>query len=432
MPLMNGLWIGLSVALGCGLLIGLERERRKGEGAERQPAGVRSFTIVALTGALGAAASRSLDSVLPAGAALAAVVLLAALAYWRSPPSDPGLTTELAMVATALIGQLAMADPALAAACAVVLTGLLALREHLHRFATEWLRQEELHDGLLLAAIALVLLPLAPLQGQAWLGGLSPRSLVSGVLMLLVMQAAGHFAHRLLGERAGLALSGLFGGLVSSTATIASLGARWREGHPGGAGAASSAADERLRPLLGAAVLSTAATWLQVLVMAAVLAPGAVTVVLPPVLAGAAVALGLGGLLWQGGGRGAAPVGAPSGGPLRLKAALGISALLAGVAAGVHLGRVWLGDAGLFVSLGIAAMADAHAPVNTLLSLHAGDQIDGRHLVQGVLLAISVNSVTRAIVAVASGGPRFGAGVAAALAAGTSAAWATVLLLTRP
>ena len=90
---------------------------------------------------------------------------------------------------------------------------------------------------------------------------------------------------------------------------------------------------------------------------------------------------------------------------------------------------MWLGDAGLFVSLGIAAMADAHAPVNTLLSLHAGDQIDGRHLVRGVLLAISVNSVTRAIVAVASGGARYGAGVAAALAAGTTAAWATVLLL---
>ena len=122
---------------------------------------------------------------------------------------------------------------------------------------------------------------------------------------------------------------------------------------------------------------------------------------------------------------------APAGGPLRLKAALGISALLAAVAAGVHLGRVWLGDAGLFVSLGIAAVADAHAPVNTLLSLHAGDQIDGRRLVQGVLLAISVNSVTRAIVAVASGGPRYGAGVAAALAAGAAAAWSTVAVLAR-
>lgn len=78
-------FVGLAVALGAGLLIGIERERRKGAGDDRQAAGLRSFTVVAMTGAL--AQWLSVPGLVVCGAGLVAV--LAAAAYWKSRSSDP-------------------------------------------------------------------------------------------------------------------------------------------------------------------------------------------------------------------------------------------------------------------------------------------------------------------------------------------------------
>src|SRR3990167_8355203 len=86
----------LIVALGTGLLVGVERERRKGDGPERAAAGLRTFTVVALVGAVSQIVSPWLAAV-----ALAGVVGLAAVSYVRNRRDDPGLTTELALVATA-------------------------------------------------------------------------------------------------------------------------------------------------------------------------------------------------------------------------------------------------------------------------------------------------------------------------------------------
>ena len=139
-------------------MVGLERERRKGRGADRAAAGVRSFSIVALLGALAQAVA--VAGLVPVGALV--VGAMAALAYARSRSRDPGLTTELALIATYLVGVLAMRSPLLGAACGTLLAVLLAARTQLHRFATHWLREQELHDGLMLAALALVILPLMP------------------------------------------------------------------------------------------------------------------------------------------------------------------------------------------------------------------------------------------------------------------------------
>ena len=263
--------LGLAAALGGGLLIGLERERRKGRGASREAAGIRSFALAALGGGIAQALEQ------PALVALGALVVaaLGLIAYWKShepPPGelvDPGLTTELALFVTYLVGVLSVREPMLGAAAAVVVAGLLALRERLHRFATELLSEGELHDALLLAALALVLLPVVPAEPWPLLGGLAPRTLLGLVVLILLLQAAGHVALRLFGARAGIALSGLFSGFVSSTATVAAMGVRARSDP------AQRAACE------AGAVLSTAATWLQAMLMLLAVAPAAARALAP-------------------------------------------------------------------------------------------------------------------------------------------------------
>ncbi|MBA4343948.1 MAG: hypothetical protein C0423_17565, partial [Methylibium sp.] len=312
---------GLLAALGSGLLIGLERERHKGRGQFREPAGLRTFTLAALAGAL--AQSLAAPGLVAVGAL--AVTALAAIAYARSSRRDPGLTTEIALLVTYLIGVLCIQAPLLGAPAAVVMTALLAARSRLHRFATTVLREEELHDGLLLGALALVVLPLMPDEPLPWLAGMKAHSLMGLMLLLLALQAVGHAALRVAGPQAGLALSGLLSGLVSSTATIAAMGTRSR-------------AEPQLRLACTAgAVMSTAATWLQAQAMLLALAPQAAMAALPVTGLGVVLAGGSGLLLARQSRRkegSQTSIGSADGerrGPLRLREALILALMLSAV-----------------------------------------------------------------------------------------------------
>lgn len=395
--------LGLSVALGAGLLIGLERERRKGRGGARQAAGIRSFTLAALCGGLAQALAQPLLVVLGGGA----VVGLAGIAYWRSPRRDPGLTTELALVVTYLIGVLAVQQPALGAGAAAVVAALLAARDKLHRLATRLLSEGELHDALLLAALVLVVLPLTPTTPVAALGGLVPRTVVLLGVLILLLQAAGHVAGRLAGPRAGLALAGLFSGFVSSTATVASMGARARA-QPSQAAACEAGA-----------MLSTAATWLQVLLMLTAISPALGAQVVPMALTGAVVAAGTG--LWRvrrsphlAAGGGGATHGDPRG-PLRVREAALVSALLTAVALGVAWAQQRFGDAGVLVATALGALADAHAALATLGTLHQTGRIDAGLALTGVLVAVGTNSVSRTVTAAVAGGAGYATRVGGSL-----------------
>jgi len=407
-------WIGLAVALGVGLLVGIERERRKGRGPGRSAAGMRSFALVTMAGAL--AQTIGADTALVAAGAVA-VATLAAIAYWRTSgpqATDPGLTTEVALLVSYLVGVQCVRAPPLGAACGAVLAGLLAARENMHRFATEWLSDAEVQDALVLAAVALVVVPLAPAEPLAILGGLSLRKVATLVLLILAIQAAAHVARRLLGPRQALALSGLLGGFISSTATIATFGAQSRNESDAAARGA----------LAGAAALSGAATWLQALVVCAVASPSLWASLLPPAAAGAAVAtagawalarVGAGGRIQD------APTLAERR-PLRLREALCVAGLLLAVAAMVAWTRAQFGSGGLWIGTALAALADAHAPIAAGLSMHHVGNIAAGDALRAVLLAIGINTVSRTVVATFAGGARYGLRVAGVLAASVAAA----------
>ncbi len=406
-------WVGLAVALGVGLLVGIERERRKGRGAQRKAAGMRTFALVTVAGAL--AQSLSPGALVAVGAL--AVSALAALAYWRAAraaeaQADPGLTTEVALVVAYLVGVQCAVQPAIGAACGAVLAALLAAREGMHRFATEWLTEQELRDALVLAGVALVVVPLMPAAPLPGLGGLAPRTAAWLVLLILSIQAAAHVAQRLLGERHALLATGLLGGFVSSTATIATLGTEARTPSP-----------PLQRRLAGAASLSGAATWLQALAIAAVASPSLLPRLAPMALGGALVAVLAG--AWTARGDDGAPVAARPGDarrPLRLREALLVAALLLGVSIVVGWLRSRYGTQGLLAGSALAALADAHAPIAAAFGLHAQGMVVARAALTAVLVAVGVNSVSRGVVAFATGGAAYGARVGAALTASWIAA----------
>ena len=142
----------LATALGIGLLIGAVRERQHGDVLAK--AGVRTHALLALAGAV--AAMLGTPALLVVLAAVAALVLSG---YHVSRQQDPGLTGEVAMLVTVLLGALAMQAHALAAALGVVVAVLLWAKAPLHRISHELVSEAEVQDALLLAAAALVVLP---------------------------------------------------------------------------------------------------------------------------------------------------------------------------------------------------------------------------------------------------------------------------------
>jgi len=238
------------------------------------------------------------------------------------------------------------------------------------------------------------------------------------VLLILLLQAAGHMALRWAGPGIGLPLSGLLGGFVSSTATVAALGTRLRA-TPALAG-----------PCTAAAVLSTGATWLQALLMLWAVAPALAVRLSPALLAGAALAGGLGGLLaWrsrQQAASAAAP--APDGGALQVRQALVVALMLTGVTLLVSQADRLFGARGTLASVALAGLADAHAGVTAVAALQAQGRLGAAAAGSAVLLAIAANGLTRVVVAASTGGRRFAGWVALGLlmavaAAGAVLAW---------
>ncbi len=410
MDIDENVLIGFAVALGSGLLIGIERERRKGSGPNRGLAGVRTFTLAAVSGALAQALDQSWLVLVGALLVLALVVI----SYWRDCSKDPGVTTEIALFITYLLGVAAISYPEMSAGTAVIVAGLLAARTSLHRFSKELLSTTELSDGLVLAGAALVVLPLLPNQSMAWLAGANPRRIWGLVVLLMTLQAAGYIALRIGGARLGYALSGLASGFVSSTATIAAMGLKARQ------------QPELLGACVSGALFSNVATIPQLFLVAAAIHPAALATLAPSLLAGLACSIVIAAIsLFADSQTDGNPVA--QGHAFKLTHTLGFALILSIVTGAVALANSYFGQTAAGVAAAIAGFADAHAAATSVLSLGASGQLGPAQILWAVLLGFSTNVISKLVAATLSGGlafaSRVGAGSVVALAVVWLAYW---------
>lgn len=400
--------MSLGVALGVGLLVGAERERRKRAKPDPSAAGIRTFTVAAMAGAL----SLALGGAAMLVAITAVVGGFVGLSYWRTRKDpDPGLTTEIALVVTTLIGALAVRDPQIAAAVGVALALLLAGRGRLHHFVGDVLTAEELEAALVLGAATLVVLPLLPAGPVGPFQAINLRTTWTVVILVLAIGAAGHVAVRALGARYGLPVAGLASGFVSSTATIGAMGAR------------AAGAPELMPAASAGAVLSTVATIVQMaLVIGATSLPTLAQMAVPLVCAGAA-AVAYGAIFTLAGLRQAAPAQADPGKAIALSSALTFGAILTAVMLASAALRHWFGDAGSIVAAAVAGLADAHAAAISVASLVAGGAMPPQAAVLPILAGLSANTVSKMVLAATTGGRGFALRVAPGLLLVVAAAW---------
>lgn len=385
--------LGLTTALGLGLLAGIERERAKGSGPGRAPAGVRTFALLGLVGAIA-------HLVGPLGIAVAGgfIVLAVVASYLRTRTTDPGLTTEVAMIAIFLLGVLAMRNAVLAAGIGVVVVLVLAGKSRLHRFSRQRLTRRELRDGLMLAAAAFVVLPLLPDRTIDPWQALNPRRLWLLVVALMTVSSAGYVALRLFRPRLGLALAGLAGGFVSSSATIAAMGARAR------------GAPELASAYASAGLFSNVATIVQLAVVLGTLSPALLARAVPPLLASGATAAAVAALYsWRNrdasrGQRGTDLAGKHPFEPVHV---LVFVCVIAGIVLGAAIAEAWLGERSLPWVLAVSGLADVHAAAASAAQMVSTGQAGNELALVAIAAALATNSLSKCVLAVVNGGWRY-------------------------
>ncbi len=385
----------LATALAIGLLIGMERgwhERQAAEG--RRVAGLRTFGLTGLLGGLSALMAGEYGA-LVLGLAFVGYAILTAVAYWIGTRSDDsfGITTEMAGFVTFLLGAAAVGGyQTEAVAAAVLVTLLLGLKSFLHSML-ERLNQQELFGILQMLLISVVLLPVLPNKGYGPWQALNPYVIWWMIVLVAGIGFLGYFAIRIFGNRKGLMLTSLFGGLSSSTALTVAFS---RIGHQ----------QRSAVPLLAVGIIVASATMFpRVLVEVAVVNRALLPLLALPLGVMALTAFVGAYLFWRGvRGQALAETDQPAvRNPFELGSALRFGLLLVAIMFLAHALKVWFGHAGIYALATFSGLADVDALVISLSNL-AANGLDPTVAAQGIVIATVVNTLVKTGLAFVLGG----------------------------
>jgi uncharacterized membrane protein (DUF4010 family) len=418
-----------AVALGIGVLIGLERGWRTREAdSGSRTAGIRTFTITALLGGiLGALAQASGGASVAGGlvlglgfAAYAAVMAV----FFRDENRQTGTfsaTTAVAAMLTLALGAYALlGELRIAAAAAVATAGLLAMREVLHGWV-ERITWPELRSALVLLAMTFIVLPIVPDDPVGPFGGVNPRQVWVIAIVLAGASFAGYLGVKYLGASHGVLLAAAAGGLVSSTAVTLTNARR------------AAAGEGSPRLLAAGASLATAISFARVVAIVAALNPRLLVLIAPPLGAAAIVAVGFAvvSAYWRKEDhRDSQAIEFRN--PFAFWSVVGFALLLGAI---IVIGRVLgerLGTMGAVVGAAALGLADVDAVTVSMARL-APQPLSAESASYAIMAAVATNTVSKLVMAAAIGRGRFAAEVAvmsvAAIIVASAALWVVVMLV---
>lgn len=395
-------YLSLGVALAAGLLVGFEREGSV-EPAERETSflgGARTHPLVALTGAVATLLVPALG-IWPLALAFAAFFTLVGVSYAQDVRrgSDHGLTSETAFLLVFLLGSLAATrglvgdagqKTVLVLSIAVVATLLLSVKPKLHALVARAAPQD-LFATLKFLIVAVVVLPLLPDRPMGPLGALNPFSI--GVLVVLIAGVGfvGYLAVRVLGPGRGLAVTGLVGGLASSTAVTLSLAGR-----------------SRLEPALArlyapAVLLASTVMFPRVFLEVALVHPPLLGRLAVPFAAATVVGLGASAALLRGATRRAVGPEVRFENPFELGAAVKWGLLFAVVLVLSRAGTTYFGAGGSYLTGLLGGATDADVVALSMANLARDGAVSGEVAAHTVLIGVAANTLTKAALATVIG-----------------------------
>lgn len=404
-------------SLGIGLLLGLQRER-----TPSAKAGLRTFALVALFGTVSALIAEAAGSAWIIGAGVLLVGLMIIAAYHqhedRNSEADSGTTTVVAVLLCFGLGVMVWYDrPQFAVSIAIAATVLLHFKTELHGYSAR-ISQRDLASILQLAVLTFIVLPLLPDRGFGPYGVLNPYHVWLMVVLVSGVSLAGYLALRLAGSGKSVTLVGIFGGLVSSTATTL-VYARQSRAYP-----ATAAIGGTIIGIANLVVLARLA------VISSVVAPAVLPVMLPVLASG--LVLGAVALVPRLRTVMAEPdLKMPElGNPANLRIALGFGALYALIL----LGSAWLsglaGNLGLYALAAASGFVDVDAITLSSLNLLHGGSVSAAVAATAVGIAFASNVAVKLALVLFLGGRDLAMRCAPALVASALGVGAGLILFT--
>lgn len=345
MDQLSPLFQHLGIALGLGLLVGLQRES-----AASPLAGVRTFPLVTIFGTVCAMLAQSFGGwVLAAGiAGLAALIFIGKQTELRKDQPDPGLTTEVAILLMFVVGAyLVVGSREVAIAIGGGVAVLLQFKGQLHGIVAK-LGENDLKAFMQFVLISLVILPVLPNRTYLPYAVLNPRNIWWMVVLIVGMSLGGYIIYKFFGHQAGIVLGGILGGLISSTATTVSYSKSTKK------------LPESVN--LAAIVIMIASTvvFARLMIEIATVAPGFLKAAALPLLIMLILLALLSALLWflYRHGQNDMP---EMENPTELKSALFFGLIYAVILFAVAAAKEHFGDRGLFIVAGISGLTDVDA-----------------------------------------------------------------------
>ncbi len=379
-----------AIALFIGMLVGIEREKRKTSADPVAIGGIRTFMILAEAGAISAWLSTQAGSTWIFVAGLLAVgglITAGYLANSRLHPESLGLTTETAAVAVYLLGGATLFGfPEIAVGLAIATSALLAFKQPIHGLV-EKIGSEDIFAGLKLLIATFIALPLLPNRTLDPWGALNPYQLWLLVILISSLSLAGYIAVRWLGPGRGTAVTAVAGGLVSSTAVTLSFARRSRV-HLGARGGAL---------LAGGVVLAWVVMFGRVVVEVAIVNRALLPALLVPIGSmGAAAGIGA---LWllRGGSGAAASAGGdvPLQNPFSLSSAIRFALVFAAVLLIVALMQTYFPGRGLYAVAALAGLTDVDAITLSMASCVGKGECVAQTGVAAIVIAALANTLLK-------------------------------------
>lgn len=406
---MNDALSTLAVALGAGLLVGLEREQPRSD--DRRLGGIRTFGLISLLGAVGGMLRPALGWWVPALlAALVAVLVAGSALGTHANNSAKGLTTEVAALVVHVLGLLAATPVAglsalerwgLVSAISITTMALLSLGQALHNLAQR-VSSEDLYATAKLGVVLLVALPVLPRTPLRWLPQIVPFEVGLMVALIAAVGFLGYILVRLLGPGRGMVLTGMVGGLVSSTAVTLSFASRVRE-------------TKQLAPIAALGIaLASIIMLARMLLVIAVVAPTLLFATAIPLGAMGVVGGAVSGVLYL---KHQRSTDAATGGDMAVRNPFALDrAVLFGLFYMVilvisNLANEHFGRQGLYISSLLAGLTNVDAITLTVGRLHR-DGLDAETASIAVAIAACANTAVKGSLAFALGGSTLGGRVA--------------------
>lgn len=385
------------VAALLGFLMGLEREKKR-ETWGSIFAGVRTFPLIAIFGAASGQIALATNGIIIFAAFLTMGSLLL-LSYWRASSGEKiGGTTEVAALVAFTLGVLSGLGQHIAAlAGAVIATGILSLRVQL-RHLVGGLSQEDLFAVVQFAAVSLVVLPIIPNQAFGPWGVWNPRSIWFMVVLISGISFVGYLLSKVISTEKGIGLSGLIGGIASSTATTLSFSERSKSNH------------EISRMFAAGMMAATAVSIIRLLIIIGVVQPSLIADAFFPYLTYFLVTA-IGGWVVLRMSHKETVSGAQISNPFELKSALIFSLIFAGILLITKAAEIFFGSRGIFFASAIAGLTQEDA-ITLTLTKQVGEGLSTNIAGKGLALSLVGNSVFKTFLAFSMGSKKYARAVA--------------------